>query len=140
MDQICAICGKKADHIHHIIYRSRWAEGEDVPENQILLCANCHMKVHNRMINIPQNRWEEANRLYGRWLEEHAGISVLKPARSRRRTNLPPASQSLSHEQWEVHCKEQRKQQNDKSRQFQRLRKDIINEAIDHMMKDEGGE
>lgn len=42
----CVLCGKKGTEIHHIIYRSEDKNKIDDLENLILLCMNCHKKVH----------------------------------------------------------------------------------------------
>lgn len=42
----CGLCGKAGIHIHHIIYKSEDRNKIDDPENLILLCIECHQKVH----------------------------------------------------------------------------------------------
>lgn len=43
----CALCGKKGQQIHHIIYRSEDKSKIDDLDNLILLCIECHNKVHD---------------------------------------------------------------------------------------------
>lgn len=45
----CAICGKEAVNLHHIIYKSQG--GTDHPTNLIPLCYVCHNQHHTQ--NIP---------------------------------------------------------------------------------------
>ena len=42
----CYICGKPANHAHHIAQRSVYPELIDDPLNLIPLCADCHQKIH----------------------------------------------------------------------------------------------
>jgi len=45
---ICQGCGRYVPEVsppHHIVYRSRG--GEDVLENMVTLCNECHYKVHH---------------------------------------------------------------------------------------------
>jgi 5-methylcytosine-specific restriction endonuclease McrA len=42
----CLVCGFRAEHCHHLYPRYRG--GDDVLENLIPLCADCHRKVHAR--------------------------------------------------------------------------------------------
>lgn len=43
----CALCGKKANQRHHIIYRSEDRTKIDDLDNLILLCVECHNMVHS---------------------------------------------------------------------------------------------
>ena len=42
----CALCGDRGTQIHHIIYRSEDKSKIHDNENMILLCVQCHTKVH----------------------------------------------------------------------------------------------
>ena len=39
----CRVCGKQAQHTHHIIYRRN---GNNSEKNLIALCGVCHSRVH----------------------------------------------------------------------------------------------
>lgn len=41
---LCQICGKQANDVHHIVFRSHG--GADMPENLICLCREHHEMVH----------------------------------------------------------------------------------------------
>ena len=43
----CGLCGKAGVHIHHIEYRNEDRSKIDDIENLILLCLECHQKVHS---------------------------------------------------------------------------------------------
>ena len=43
----CGLCGQAGVHIHHIIYKSEDRRKIDDFNNLILLCLNCHKKVHS---------------------------------------------------------------------------------------------
>ena len=43
----CGLCGRKANQIHHIIYRSEDRTKIDDIDNLILLCIECHNLVHS---------------------------------------------------------------------------------------------
>jgi 5-methylcytosine-specific restriction endonuclease McrA len=43
-DPYCQVCGKARTEVHHI--HTRGAGGDDVPENLIGLCRECHNRVH----------------------------------------------------------------------------------------------
>lgn len=43
----CWLCGRAGVHIHHIIYKSEDRSKIDDFNNLILLCLECHLKVHN---------------------------------------------------------------------------------------------
>ena len=49
----CVYCGLSKSsmtyHVHHIVKRSQ--AGGDVEDNLINLCAECHERAHNRMVN-----------------------------------------------------------------------------------------
>lgn len=46
----CEVCGNTWSlQVHHI--RSRGAGGDDLPENLICLCVECHTKVHAGQIS-----------------------------------------------------------------------------------------
>jgi len=51
----CQICkkqvGKLPNEVHHIAWKSNG--GSDRPDNLILLCSECHIKVHNHKIACP---------------------------------------------------------------------------------------
>lgn len=42
----CAICGHDGEEIHHIVPKSEG--GNDTEHNLVLLCHDCHEKIHNR--------------------------------------------------------------------------------------------
>lgn len=44
--QKCALCGKGEYQLHHILYRSERRDLIDEPTNCIMLCVDCHGKVH----------------------------------------------------------------------------------------------
>ena len=45
----CGLCGKaKGVHIHHIIYKSEDKSKIDDIDNLILLCLECHGKIHRQ--------------------------------------------------------------------------------------------
>ena len=53
----CFICGKYIERgtpPHHIKYRSQG--GEDVMENLVMLCNECHRKVHDGKIKLKGGR------------------------------------------------------------------------------------
>lgn len=43
----CVLCRKKGTQIHHIIYKSEDISKIDDLDNLILLCFECHQKVHS---------------------------------------------------------------------------------------------
>lgn len=43
----CGLCGKQGVHIHHIEYRNEDRSKIDDVDNLILLCLECHAKVHS---------------------------------------------------------------------------------------------
>lgn len=43
----CALCGHKGTQIHHIVYRSEDRSKIDDIDNLILLCVQCHNKIHS---------------------------------------------------------------------------------------------
>ena len=45
----CALCGQKGTQVHHIIPRSVDKSKIDDIDNLILLCMQCHIKVHDDM-------------------------------------------------------------------------------------------
>jgi len=56
---ICRVCGRPAEHIHHIFGR-KWipyylgipdVKGQNHEYNLISLCAYCHLKIHNSGIS-----------------------------------------------------------------------------------------
>jgi hypothetical protein len=50
-ERACRCCGRREKlHHHHLIFRSR--QGEDAPENILLLCAFCHALLHARQLWI----------------------------------------------------------------------------------------
>ena len=50
----CQMCGRKVwgsdSHVHHIVPLSQG--GTTTLDNLILLCSDCHSKVHNRYLNV----------------------------------------------------------------------------------------
>lgn len=44
----CGLCGKAGVHTHHIIYKSEDKSKIDDIDNLILLCIECHDKVHRK--------------------------------------------------------------------------------------------
>lgn len=52
-EESCRRCGGQANHLHHIVPRSRSHEGyEDVAGNGLPLCWECHMGWHDRRVTI----------------------------------------------------------------------------------------
>lgn len=58
----CALCNAKANHLHHIFYKSEDISKVNDIKNLIPLCIECHIKVHEnkkywqpRLIKIRQN-------------------------------------------------------------------------------------
>lgn len=45
----CAICGKPIEHYHHLIPRSK--DGNNLPENLVGLCKDCHEGLHTKKIS-----------------------------------------------------------------------------------------
>ena len=45
----CAVCGKVANHFHHLQYKSQL--GKDIESNLLPLCSECHNRHHSE--NIP---------------------------------------------------------------------------------------
>lgn len=43
----CGLCGRQGQHIHHIIYKSEDRSKIDDVDNLVLLCMDCHQKVHS---------------------------------------------------------------------------------------------
>lgn len=41
---LCVLCGRRADDVHHIIFRSQLGTSE--VNNLVCLCSECHMKSH----------------------------------------------------------------------------------------------
>lgn len=51
---ICQLCATNQNlELHHIKYRSEAKELIDEPSNCIMLCSNCHKKVHNN-----KHKWQ----------------------------------------------------------------------------------
>ena len=50
----CALCGKKGTQIHHIVYKSEDRSKIDDIDNLILLCTECHQRVHSN-----KDYWQE---------------------------------------------------------------------------------
>ncbi len=51
--KFCQICGRFQEyglHSHHI--KSKGSGGDDVPENEITVCFECHIKIHNGEIDL----------------------------------------------------------------------------------------
>lgn len=46
-NKACILCGKKSNHLHHIIYRSEDSTLIDEPNNICCLCFDCHELVHS---------------------------------------------------------------------------------------------
>ena len=62
----CGLCGQAGVHIHHIIYKSEDRSKIDDFNNLILLCLECHLKVHNnkkywqpRLMKLRERRGKE---------------------------------------------------------------------------------
>lgn len=58
----CGLCGGQGQHMHHITYKSEDRNLIDDPDNLILLCLECHQKIHGnkkywqpRLKNIRKN-------------------------------------------------------------------------------------
>lgn len=59
----CEICGDTwILSVHHIKPRGRHGSGDDVPENLVTLCFNCHTKAHNGQLTKEQIRTRRRNR------------------------------------------------------------------------------
>lgn len=43
----CGLCGRKGEHIHHIIYRSEDKSKINDLDNLFYICLECHLKVHS---------------------------------------------------------------------------------------------
>jgi nitric oxide reductase activation protein len=41
----------------------------DVPENKMMVCYECHLKIHDKLQRVPENLWKAANLAYKEWLE-----------------------------------------------------------------------
>ena len=67
----CQICGKKhiVLEVHHIIPRPY---GSNSPENLITLCPDCHRKVHEGKIKLPEN----AGR--GKSFKEETAMNIMR--------------------------------------------------------------
>ena len=50
---VCRLCGNPNIQLHHIVYRSEDINLIDVANNCIMLCFNCHKKVHNN-----KDKWQ----------------------------------------------------------------------------------
>ena len=48
----CEVCGCPAVDVHHI--KSRGRGGDDIPDNLISLCRDCHTKAHK---NMKSTKW-----------------------------------------------------------------------------------
>lgn len=46
-DKYCRLCGNPYVQLHHIVYRSEDKSKINDVENCIMLCINCHNKVHS---------------------------------------------------------------------------------------------
>ncbi len=49
----CQCCGRYSEkglHVHHV--KTRGAGGDDVAENEVTLCYECHMKVHSGLLKL----------------------------------------------------------------------------------------
>jgi HNH endonuclease len=59
----CAMCGRRACHVHHVMPRSRG--GRNVFTNGLLLCNDCHKEVHteNKLLKYWINEFKE---MYGK--------------------------------------------------------------------------
>ncbi len=71
-DDECRVCGNFATDAHHVLYRSRG--GDDVTENIIPLCHDCHMALH--FSAGPD--YEEVRRAIGESLREEEVAYVLR--------------------------------------------------------------
>jgi 5-methylcytosine-specific restriction endonuclease McrA len=50
----CRCCGRRNNlHCHHVRFRSHG--GDDIMENLLTLCDECHSKLHERWIEITQS-------------------------------------------------------------------------------------
>jgi 5-methylcytosine-specific restriction endonuclease McrA len=75
-NKLCAICGKPAQAIHHIVSRThkglRWDK-----KNALPVCIECHRKIHDGLIDvyayIPTERvlYLEMNKQYVYKMDEH---------------------------------------------------------------------
>lgn len=51
---ICQLCASPNDiHLHHIVYRSESKDLINEPSNCIMLCSECHRKVHSN-----KHKWQ----------------------------------------------------------------------------------
>ncbi len=60
-DPYCQVCGRPRTDVHHI--KTRGSGGDDVEENLIGLCRECHSKAHNgevsreRLLRVLRDKW-----------------------------------------------------------------------------------
>ena len=60
----CVLCGSKHTlQAHHIRYRSERKDLINVPQNMVMLCASCHLKVHKN-----KKYWQPILLEIARWL------------------------------------------------------------------------
>jgi len=45
-EQSCVACGYGSQDAHHVLFKGRTAQGDDVSANLVGLCRPCHHKVH----------------------------------------------------------------------------------------------
>lgn len=58
----CVLCGRPSNIIHHIKFRSQGGRG--VESNGVVLCANCHNKVHQNN-SLAERLRKYAESVYG---------------------------------------------------------------------------
>lgn len=53
-DGRCLVCGKKAEHPHHFVFKSRSLALKYDIRNGIPLCSHCHLLIHGRQDPVVQ--------------------------------------------------------------------------------------
>lgn len=64
--QKCVLCGTQNNlQLHHVKYRSERSDLIDEPSNCLMLCINCHAKVHSNKRYWQPILLEICERIYG---------------------------------------------------------------------------
>lgn len=68
----CSLCGwdEASLDVHHIIFTSNGGDNSD--NNLVILCPNCHRKVHNKKIDIEVLKLNTIKILYSNWRDYYA--------------------------------------------------------------------